>query len=215
MSLTNSDAWTTLDAVKGELCISDDSQDGRLSRYIRAVSELLEGELNFKVRREAVVDEPQPGRGFNPYMQLCRAPLDPNETITVKFFDEDIGLGGFEIYSAETSVLYLLSGENFTGQLIRGPVYDAAAWTDRKQYKVSYTAGWTLPNDDTGLARDFPYSLEQVAVEAVVSMFRQAGRDVTVKSESLGPWSVVYGGNDGLKSAHDAILAKYARIVQA
>jgi hypothetical protein len=161
---------TTLDRVKAELSITNNSQDIILNAKIDEASEDAEASLGFRVPRETVSEtfwhsEPME---LSEYLVLDRAPVVSIDSVIM---DGDIMDPSLYRLDAARGLLYAMN-----------PTGYACYWYFTQSIVVNYIGGYLLPGQG---GRDLPAGIEGAVVELVTDYWSAKGRDPSVKSEEI------------------------------
>ena len=185
-------ALATRAYVKGELSIADNSEDARIDAYIAQASAAIAGWCGRVFARETVTET---FRLTSPialdHLVLRRFPVV--SIVSVVEDGTSLDAADYEV-NTESGVLFRLSGD------------DLSSWCATK-IVVSYTAGYSLPNSA-------PEALQRACVDLVSYYRSSAGRDHSLRSESLdGVDSASYfdgaGERGGLPPAVAGLLQQF------
>lgn len=166
----------------------------RLTRLISAASAAIARNLNRpRMHYGAAISEKVAGYGRE-RLVLGVAPVISLTSVTL----EDgtvLDPSDYELEDSDAGLLYRGSGWPWTGVLRPGLLpNELVAGSERPSITVVYSGGWVTPAQAGSLTRTLPYDIEEAAVQTVVALYRKAGADPTVASESLGDYSVSYRG---------------------
>jgi len=214
MVALSSKALTTLAAVKEELSITSSTDDDYLTRLINRTSIAFASYCNRAFETAALVEK-QPGM---PGM-LLYVDRPPITTLTsIAYADGVIASTNYEIQDANAGTIFVIGGVQWTAPqlMIAAPVQWAGR--ERKLWTITYTGGYALPAAATPT---LPDDLEGACILNVVQLYRQRGKDRTIKGESLLGYSVQYAGVESSSEVGDslfsdevcAVLKRYRRIV--
>lgn len=205
-----SNALTTLATLKEELKITVADFDSYLERLINVYSTQIETLCNRKFQQQAVSEEEVIGHGTR-YLSVERYPIDSIDEILYRDTEVD-------------SSSYQIDGDGGAGLIINldgtwhwdvmpaaNTARDPIPGSERPYYKVSYTGGYVLPNDDG--TRDLPYDLEDLCVMMCVEHYRRQGEDRKIKSEKVLTGSVTYFGADEVPALWTSIINSYRRVI--
>jgi len=197
---------TTLDTVKAELGIADNTQDALLNTLIEQASSFIKNYCEREFGR-ATYREFVPSYG-NQYLVLSQTPIQSVEYI--KLMDYEIPQSNYLILK-DKGMIYsrygwsweiLLYGKTVTSIPIPG--------SEIPIYEVKYTAGYVLPSETTDGER-LPTIIERVCIDLVKIYYYSAQRDVSIGSERFGDYSVTYKENRIMEIAN--ILDSYRRVI--
>lgn len=184
---------TTLDALRVELDLPDNSADAYLTRQIASASAWAANACGRSFGVEIVRDtfHPSDKPRFTP-LRLSRTLLQPGAVSA-------ISQGGVALdpvnYSVDPDAGLVL---RLTGGGRTMPWFTGAA--------VVYSAGWTLPGDP---ARNLPADVEDVVIDRIVAAFYARGRDPNIsreRAEGAGEFAYFPGSSE---SAVDKRLDPY------
>jgi hypothetical protein len=202
----------SLDDVKTMLNIplDDTTKDAKLNLMIKQFSSLIEGFIGYKLARAEYTEEVQ-AENNRQLLQLNHFPLQSVSSVTV---------GGEAIEDWKLFPVYARWGRLYRGlgwgqkAFVRGFTKDivSGVW----DIKVSYTAGYYLP-DDTGYVAgnddSLPYDISTCCLNCVVEKFNLDAMGATgLKAHSEGHISDTYSeeaNNAGLSESAKQLLAKY------
>ena len=200
----------TLTDVKTMLGITDTSQDDKLNLLIKQQSALIEGYIGYKLARADYTEEVH-SENNRQLLSLNHFPLQSVSSVTI---------GGKEITdykilpeSARWGRLYRGLG---WGQkaFVRGFTHDVVAgvW----DIKVSYTAGYYLPNDNAyveGAEDSLPYDISTCCINCVVEKYNiDSMGAIGLKGHTEGHITDTYSDNAnnvGLSESAKLLLKKY------
>jgi hypothetical protein len=196
MALTDKVAFCHLHDLKADLGITGHTLDTALERRILAASALVERYCNRAFRRTVGKVEKLAGFGTTRLLPS----LTPIEAIASITFDgaivdplsyeveTDSGGLGWAIY-AESGWLWTAPGVQTISEM---PVPLPGA--ERKVYAVTYTGGFTLPNDTLpNVPPTLPFEIQEATTLLAAHLYAQRGRDGNVVGESVGDASVTLG----------------------
>lgn len=195
---------TTIERVKQELDITDNSKDAILNAKIDEASSDVEAHLGFSVRRETVTETfwQEPVNEAPEYILLDHVPVASITSVTL---DDDVIASTLYRLDAATGILYKLD--------------DAAlgsTWYISKKLVIVYVGGYLLPGQ-TG--RNLPYAIEAAVVDLVQSFWFARGRDALVKGEEVPGvmrtdyWVGAVGKDGDLPPSVQSKLAPFRRIL--
>lgn len=210
-------ALCTVAVVADELDI--DSKDlqthrARLERYINAASSLIAlilGAGKARQLHEAVVVVDVAGMD-DPTLILPHTPIVSIAQVAIG--DDVVDADEYEIANADAGFLLRIGGEWPSEMLGRGGVVTAGRFgTERKNIRVTYTAGWRTPAQ--GGTQTLPAALEDACVQLVSTRWRSRGKDLRVVAEThAGGNSYTFGGV-GVPPEVMAALGPFVRIANA
>ena len=221
----SSRALCTLVDLKGELGITNDTNDTRLERLIESATNAIErycGRSNGFHYEAARVDDL---RGFSgPLMHLPKTPVvsiasivwdpdDANDTIDSSLYALD---------EATQGRVYREDGWHWTAAYQEYLVDTPLPGTEQRLYRVTYACGYVTAKqaqDDALLTRNLPHDLEDACLQLASLRYRWNPRDPNVTAEKIGSWSASYGGTAGVGAAIPdgiaGLLASHKRVVFA
>lgn len=195
---------TTLATVKAECGITDTSEDANIETWIDQASDACAAYCNRVFGQETVTETFRNRFNFVyrhenklPSILLQRNPITAitvTEDGTVLVQDVDFQLDGTE------GIIYRLD-----------PNTDALTNWSFNKLVVNYTAGWLLMGT-------LPFNIERACISQVVNTRASAGRDNTVKQESIPGvletqyWVGTIGQNGALTPDVTALLDPYRNI---
>jgi hypothetical protein len=190
--------------------LDDTTKDAKLNLMIKQFSSLIEGFIGYKLARAEYTEEVQ-AENNRQLLQLNHFPLQSVSSVTV---------GGEAIEDWKLFPVYARWGRLYRGlgwgqkAFVRGFTKDivSGVW----DIKVSYTAGYYLP-DDTGYVAgnddSLPYDISTCCLNCVVEKFNLDAMGATgLKAHSEGHISDTYSeeaNNAGLSESAKQLLAKY------
>jgi hypothetical protein len=193
-------ALTTLATVKPylQMDVIDTSNDATLSMIINSASAFIETQTGRTFGKASYTD-----KNFAPVPATVILKNTPVQSV------DSIKVGGFEI---DESTYY-------ETDLYLGTVLNPFGWAIdmngvvTPKLEITYTAGYTLPKDDTPEhPRTLPYDLETLCIELVAKAWNRVQTQADgKKSETQGSWSISY--NDELTEQQRLTLNKYTRLV--
>ena len=206
-------ALTTLDAVKDELGITDDSEDNRLSRMINAWSQRFDTETSRKLARASYVESIAAQGGL--WLNLAQYPVTSVESVVV----DDATLVADDDYT-----LYPMNGQLWRSEKWRWAAGCHPDLTgDRDPYAnglnvtVTYIAGYVTPamaEDDSSLIRDLPYDLEDGVIRGVVFSYQNAPgvkMEQTAGGRRTQLFDPLKGGDHGILAELEPLWASYRK----
>ncbi len=185
-------ALTTLDAVKAELKVVGNGDDGWLSAVI--------------------------GRASAAVRSFCRRPFGAEtvrEVLHLSAPAEALALERWPLLSiaSVTEGGKALTGSDFEAESETGLVYRLASGTRRNwlagRIEVEYRAGYVLPGEN---GRTLPEDIEHAVILLVMGQWHARGRDPAVKSESVegvGRWDFWISDTGKLPSDVVALLSPH------
>lgn len=202
----------TLSDVKTMLNISleDTSQDEKLNLMIKQYSALIEGYIGYKLARADYTEEVH-SENNRQLLQLNHFPLQSVSSVSV---------GGEDLTDWKIFPEYARWGRLYRGfgwgqkAFVRGFTHDivSGVW----DIKVSYTAGYYLPNDNAyveGAEDSLPYDISTCCLNLVVEKYNLDAMGATgLKVHSEGHISETYSDNAnnvGLSESAKLLLKKY------
>lgn len=200
----------TLDDVKTMLNITDNSQDAKLTLYIKGISAEIEGYVGYSLGMGEYTEEVHCVNNRQ-LLQLNHFPL---RSVT------SVMLCGAEVSDWKIIEEYarwgrLYRGEGWTGRIYtQGFTHDVVggAW----DYSVTYKAGYYLPGDTgytEGGADSLPYDIYIACLSSVCMKYKlDAEGAAGLKAHSEGGISDTYSdiaSEVGLSASAKKLLAKY------
>jgi hypothetical protein len=167
---------TTLDRIKTELEIADNSKDVQLGQKIDEATSDIEAHLGRTLSR-ATLQETFWGDGSClEYLVLNRAPVASVTSVTV----DDVAVSSNEYrLDADAGILYRLDASGYP-----------SVWIWCKSIVIVYVAGFLLPGE---IGRNLPPAIEAGAIELLQSYWLSKGRDPLIRAEDVpGLGSVQY-----------------------
>lgn len=161
-------ALTTLERVKAELGIENDTSDILLSAKILEASSDIESKVGRTFARLGMTERIWGDPGYAEYFVLNHDPVASVASVTV----DDVAVDSAEYrLDAKAGILYRLDASGYP-----------CAWSWCKDVVVVYTAGFELPGAESP---DLPAALEAAAVELLTSYWTSRGRDPALRSEDI------------------------------
>lgn len=209
-------ALTSYDALLRELGLDDDlGNRTAIAPAILAVSDRIARFCSRQLHFSTQVVEYHKGYGRNtlllnrpPIVEITSIVIDDrvNSEIAV---DSDM----YYVEDAEIGRVRSFTPWPCTGLLRPGIEYMRVAGSEVPMIKVTYSGGWVTPiqaENDPTLTRNLPTDLEQLALDAMVSVYRNRGRDRSVVSEKVGSASVsYYDPRSGRRDSSQGTLAGF------
>lgn len=201
--LTDMVAFATVEDVRADLGIQDTLSDSRIARRILAASSLIEAYCCRAFRRSTNKTEKVAGYGT----QRMLLSLTPISSVTQITYDGSIVSS--DLYEIEQDsdgngwCVYAPGGWTWTApgmQLSSNPP-EPLPGMERQLYEVQYSGGYCLPNDLTQSEPYLPPGIKEACIMLSCHLWRQAGRDGNIISESVGGASVQYGYIGGVDSS--------------
>jgi hypothetical protein len=127
---------TTLSRVKTDEGLSDATNDAQLSRIIQGVSARMQQWMKATIVDTTHTEEVHSGLGWSEALRLKHRPVTATETMVVKLDDSVISSSLYTSHDA-AGIVYLKSGYWEVG---------------RRNYKVTYSAGYTAVPEDLAMA---------------------------------------------------------------
>lgn len=203
MALTDKVAFCTLAEVKDDLGITDSASDAALERRILLASSMIEAYCGRKFRRE--VDRVEKLAGYGTARLLPS--LLPIESVASITYDTSlIPASNYEVERTDAGegwAIYAAQGWRWTAPGVQTvsdePVPQPGQ--ERRLFSVTYTGGFTLPNDTDQTGPALPFTLREACALLAVTLWKGRGRDGNVVAESAGDASVQYGYLGGVAAA--------------
>lgn len=184
---------TTPETAADELGLA--AADAKLTRAISAASAAISRYIGRRLHYSESFVESLPGCVGRVRLLLGLVPVRDIATVELP----DIGVvTDWRLEDKDLGFLYRTAGWPFTGLVRSGLLYDApAVGTELASIIVTYSGGWVTPAQAaaegwSGPERDLPFDLEEACLQAVAGIYRGAGVDKSIASESLGDYSVAY-----------------------
>jgi hypothetical protein len=199
--------YTELSLVKSILGIetADTSKDVILNRLINVASAFIDTETD-RTFGETTITESYEGSDSN---ELILNNYPVSSITSIKIEDEEFDSGDYTLEKEEGLVYrdgYWVSCTNVFGGIRTDPNYNSI----RKNIEIEYTYGYKLPGEE---GRDFPYDLEQVAIDLVVSDYKLLGKDNNITSEEILDTKYTYDLTRRVSNKSRTILKKFNRVV--
>lgn len=195
MSLTDRVAFCLLSDVKDDLGVTDSSKDSALERRILAASSMLESYCSRRFRRAVNKVEKLAGYGTTRLIPS----LAPISSVTELLLDgSPIASSAFEVEESDAGegwCLYSESGWGWTTAAVSsysGGVTPVVG-EERRAFQLTYTAGYSLPNDTDQSGPALPPPIVEAAIALSCHLWRQKGRDLNITAETDGDASVTLG----------------------
>lgn len=202
---------TSLEFVKAELNITDQTSDLQIRRIINQASSFIQSYTNRVFCRETVTETL--GANGDVLLILERTPIVSVNAIS--FDGTTIGSTTFSIEDADAGFLFRDVGWQDT-QIWRSDITLQPTHRFRKKWSVSYTAGYIChASTDTG-ELNIPDDVERAATDLVKSWYLSREQDSNVKRERTGDASETRFDNKesfGLPPGVMRLLAPYRRLV--
>lgn len=174
---------TTLEAVKEELHITDTTNDSLLEKLIDQASAMI---VRYCHRPFALERYRETLAGYGgPRIMLTMRPVV--EIFSVK--ERGYEITGYKLESPESGILYRAQGWGWNPSLVWDITWHPLANTEGYMYEIEYTAGYKLPGDPD---RNLPEDIERACINTVVSWYQGMQYAGSIKSESIGDYSVTY-----------------------
>lgn len=181
---------TTPQVLAPELGV--DVGEPRLQGLITRASRLIRTHLGRQLHYQAGIVEKVRGRGgvrlmlqVTPIVSMTSLVLDDGSSLVL---DAD-----YTLDDAEAGLLYRASGWPHTGVVQPGLLWDfPVVGSEKASIVATYSGGWVCPAQSG--TRTLPDDIEHACIETCASLWRSAGMDRNVASESLGNSAVGYFG---------------------
>lgn len=159
--MLRNDALTTVARQKVFMDITTNTFDTVIERLINQASGVVKAYIGRDLKRKTVSNRYVTGSGSGS-LNLDDFPIDPGQTFTLTDDGDAISSDDYEVDN-DAGIVYLV---------------DTSFSRDRKRFKVSYTAGYYLPQDAqfgdaTNPELDLPEQIEGATQILVSKMFRQ------------------------------------------
>lgn len=190
-------ALTTVALVESELGLSSGA-DSRIEGWIEDASEMIADYLG-RVLEKATVTETHAGDGSS-FLVLRRPPLA--SITSVSYDTAALDTDDYEIHDAESGEVRFAQALANTGALLEGVNRNLDPATGERLYSVVYVGGYVTAGQSagsgvyTGATVTVPRAIRRACIETVTYLRAKAGRDVTVRSESMTGYSVSFGDVD-------------------
>jgi hypothetical protein len=211
MSLTDTNALTTVTQVETDLGITPGSETAKLEELILTVSELIESRTNRQFRKEEVTEQ-LPGLGTE-LLVVARTPIDITADITVTYDGDEVDATNYKVVTDDAQLGFIRYVEGvwtWTARALPNIGYDLLPGSERKLYEVTYTGGYVLPNDTVG-TRSLPRDLELACRQFVAQLYHSMPRDPTIKSEKVLSAAFTYFDSRSDASDSDGDLPSLTR----
>lgn len=181
---------TTLDRVRRELSISENTDDLILEEMIVRASSAIARETRRSFGIETVT-ETLDGSGSR-LLPLSRSPIVQVTAVT----EDGTAITDYSVEDAEAGALYRANGWGRSGGLrmwgheAYASGYILPGYQDQR-YSVTYRAGYTMPSEADA---NLPGAVEQACLEAIKSWFMSRDTDPAISSVRVGQLSVSYRG---------------------
>jgi hypothetical protein len=191
MSLA-ANALTTLSDVKGELGVSDSDSDSYLENLIDSVSTEIETFLGRKLAFSS--GHVEDVAGFGGYrIRLSRLPvisLTSVEMIDPWVPSTSMDISNVSIEDDDAGWVYYRGGWPWTVPCPPGTIAGhPLAGQEQQSIRVTYDGGYELPSASVPT---LPLDIRRAATISASTLYRQRGRDLTVKREQIMNYSVTY-----------------------
>jgi len=202
----NTQALTTVARFKSYVGITVPTYDTKIEILINIVTDFIEKYCDRRFRETTYTNQIHDGHG-SPQLLLQQYPVNTRNAFQLDERDTDLNENQWS--SVETNLYHI----DYTAGLLE-LIGRKFAEVPRK-YQVTYTAGYAFDNTTPGATLESLGigELEWVCWELVNDLYKNAGSVTGVMSESIGNYSVSYGGltANGLNPLHKSVLDKYKR----
>lgn len=206
-------ALTTLATAKGArwLNISGAGSDADIEQAVDQISMAIEVYLGRHLEEATYTDEVHVGHG----RQLIQVKQRPIISITtIKENDVAIASTDYSIWSKDAGQIYKAGGWGGGRYVTAGIETDEHPFAVKGNWKVTYVAGWKVPNAPGGSGDPLPKDLELACLLWLKEDYRP--REAGVKSETIGSFSRTYElGSAGMPAKVEALLAPYREVLVA
>lgn len=188
-------ALTLLTTLKGELRLTDDSQDEVLERLIHAQSARLVHLLGRKALhyQEGLIERVE-GEG-TPDLKMSYAPITAITEIALVGGADATAIEAIAQVVDERWIERIDGGIFGLTSMGYGLYGHPVSSTQRSLWQVTLNAGYVTPRQaelDVELEVTLPHDIEEAALALCVQAYTQRGRDMTIKSEKLLEGSISY-----------------------
>jgi len=186
---------TSLDRVKTDEGISAATWDTQLSRIIQGVSKAMQNWMRRDIVDTTYTDEVHSGDGWTNAIILKHRPVTSTTTMVVKEDDVTVSTSYYTT-DTDAGIIYTVDG-----------YWDTNSWTSgRRNYKVTYSAGFTSVPEDIAMA-----CTDQVRHEFHQTQAAGNRLGLSASTEATG------GSSDYLPSSFLPsvleIMARYRRVI--
>lgn len=193
--------FTTLQAVKDYLDITDGDSDAKITRGIKYVSDFIRSVTGRKFAEETILETV---RGFgSTQMMLARYPITDIQSISIR----GELITDYDISDPDVGILYRRRGWEWSVQNVNGVGLNPIPNSEDFVYSVTYTGGFCMPcaNDCT---RTLPYDIEQAAIE-LIGMYLDS-TPLNISQIKVGDYTTTYRA--GIPETISAVLKNYTVI---
>lgn len=200
----------SLSDVKTLLGISGTEKDGLLNLMIKQVSSSIENYLGYKLER-AIYNEELHSVNNAQLLKLSHFPIQSVSEVSI---NDDV-IDDYKVLPEYSQIGFLYRASGWCGgYYTRGMTNDIVS--GEYSIKVTYTAGYYLPNDENYTEGDddsLPYGIVNACMKSVVETYNKQGVE-GLKSHSEGGISDTFADTDasGLSKSITSLLDLYKEI---
>lgn len=200
----NSWALTTVARFKAFIKKTDVADDTLLERIIDIATDIIERYCDRRFLETTYTDEYRDGTGWNQIM-VKNYPINTREAFQLDERDTDTNEAQ---WSSVDTQLYHIDYDAGLIELVGHRFTEVP-----RKYKISYTAGYAFDNTTPGTTLEALGigDLEFACWKIVNNIFNDASSAGGITSESIGNYSVSYGGYTYISPEIKMILDKYKR----
>ena len=203
--MLNSQALTTVARYKAYAGISGVTSDSRIEVLINVITDYIERFCDRRFLQTVYTSEVYDGQGSQ---QLLLKNFPVSTTAAFQMNHRDTYLNEAHWSSVDTNLYHI--------DYLAGLVEFIGGWFRKtpRHYQITYTAGYAFDNATPGVTLETLGigDLEFACWQLVSNLFKSAGQQTGIQSESIGNYSVTYGsGNALMDDAVKSILMKYKR----
>lgn len=194
--------FTTLDNVKTYLGIIDECQDEKINMGIQYAGDFIRRFTGRVFAQETVIETI---RGFGThYLPLSRYPITNIASVMLR----GEVITDYEISDPSAGLLFRKNGWEWSAASYNGISNDPIPHSESYEYSIQYTGGYCMPCAE-GCTRNFPYDLEQAAIELIQMYMDQT--PMNISQVKVGDYSVSY--RSGVPASILGVLNQYASVV--
>lgn len=200
--------YTELSVVKEILGIDpgDTTKDSTLIRLIEVSTDYIRT-VTEREFAETTVKELYAGTGTDELL-LNNFPVSGITKIKIDGVELDSGTYDLE---EKSGIVYKYDYWAITSNsYLQGIKIDSNMNNIKRNIEVEYTYGYKLPGT---VGRNFPYDLEQVVINLVVSGYKSLGKTNNIKSEKIMDTSYTYDLDKKISYTDTKVISKYSKWV--